>query len=430
MTLESIRAQARRYARMEDTSLLTDAQLNDKVQEAATTFANDVSGFALTKNPAISAKFNTETFYAVRVTIVGGAAAMAATDVLITGTARSQTTGTIVAADFQTTLQAAVGSLITVSYDDFAFTIDTLDATSITYGSPSDVNYADARELLGITGSPGLSDFSHTGGFPEDCTLRYTLPTDMISIQRVEWDGLELVPLPREHAQSPESFGTPYWYHIRERDLYFIPVPSRQEMCEVWYTGVPADIIFAGYQELGLSGASDESSSGLSAVEYTIGISINGATSADITFTVASDDTWSAVLILMNAQTTGATWSIVEGDIRLTSDAVAGVSTIAIVAGGGTDALAAITGFTAVDTAVAGDTTPPSEIPANYHKALPFLIAYLILLEQMDDKLAGLRRAEYTKTMRLFRLSRLTRNTETDRNDGLRNRLGYKVTMP
>ena len=428
MTLEMIRAQARRYSRMEDTSLLTDAQLNERLQEAVTTFANDVSGFALTKNPAISAKFNTETFYAIRVTIVGGANALLATDVLITSTARSQTTGTIVAADFQTTLRAAVGSSLTVTWDDFKFTVDTLDATSITYASPSDVNYADARELLGITGSPGLSDFSHDGAFPEDCTLRYTLPTDMISIQRVEWDGLELVPLPREHVQSPESFGTPYWYHIRDRDLYFIPVPSRQEMCEVWYRGFPADIIFAGYQEAGLSGISDESNTGLAAQGWKYKVAINGSDATEFDITTTSTDTYAALITLMNAQNTGATWTLVDGDLRLTSDAVTGVSSIAVTAGSSVDLLAGLS--ITMETAVTGDTTPPSEIPMNYHKALPFLVAYLLLLEQMDDKLAGLRRAEYVKTMRLFRLSRLTRDTETDRNDGLRNRLGYTVTMP
>ena len=428
MTLEEIRRQARRYSRMEDTSLLTDAELNAKVQEAVATFANDVSGFSLTVNPEISARFNTETFYAIRITIVGGANAMVATDVLITGTARSGTTGTVVAADFQTTLQAAVGSSITVVWDDFAFTVDTLDATSITYTSPTDVNYADARELLGITGSPGLTDFSHTGGFPEDCTLRYTLPADMISVQRVEWDGLELVPLPREHAQSPESFGTPYWFHIRGRDLYFIPVPDRQEICEVWYRGVPADIVFAGYQESGLSGISDESNTGIAAQGWKYKVAINGSDATEYDITTTSTDTYAALMVLLNAQNTGATWTLVDGDLRLTSDAVTGVSTIAVTAGSSVDLLAALS--ITMETAVTGDTTPPSEIPANYHKALPWLIAYLLLLEQMDDKLAGLRRAEYTKTMRLFRLSRLTRDTETDRNDGLRNRLGYTVTMP
>ena len=157
-------------------------------------------------------------------------------------------------------------------------------------------------------------------------------------------------------------------------------------------------------------------------------MAINGSDATEYDITTTSTDTYAALMVLLNAQNTGATWTLVDGDLRLTSDAVTGVSTIAVTAGSSVDLLAALS--ITMETAVTGDTTPPSEIPANYHKALPWLIAYLLLLEQMDDKLAGLRRAEYTKTMRLFRLSRLTRDTETDRNDGLRNRLGYTVTMP
>lgn len=430
MTLADVRTQARRYAGMDDTTLLTDARLNSLVQDAVTEFTNDVGGFSMDVHPAIAATFDTETFYAIRITVVGGAGEMSATDVLITGTARDDTTGTIVAADFQTTLQAATGESMTVVWADFAFTVDTLDATSITYGAPSDVNYADARTLLGLTGTPTLTDFSHEGNFPVDCTLRYTLPSDMIAVERVEWDGYELLPAAREYAQSPETTGNPFEYHIRGRTLHFIPAPSSQKMCEVWYRGAPADIVFSGYQELGLSSCSDESpATGITAQEYTIGVSINGATSADITFTVASDITWAAIIVLLNAQTTGATWSIVEGDIRLTSDAVDGVSSIAIVAGGATDFLDGVTAFSAVDTAVVGDTDPPDEIPANYHKALPFLTAAYLFLEQRDDKQAGLRMAVYRKTMLDFRLERHLRNTEINRYDGSHHGLRYTVTM-
>lgn len=431
MTLDAVRTQARRYAGMDDTGLLTDAQLNSLVQDAVTKFSNDVGGFSMDVNPAISATFDTETFYAIRVTIVGGANALAATDVLITATARDDTTGTIVASDFQTALQAAVGSSITVAWDDFAFTVDTLDATSITYETPSDENYADARELLGLTGTPTLTDFSHEGAFPSNCTLRYTLPTDMISVERVEWDGDELIPTSREHAQSPLSAGTPHWYNIRGRTLHFIPPPTRQEMCEVWYRGAPADIVFQGYQELGISGESDESATGLSgSTSYTYKLAINASAVAEYTVAVAADTTWSAVITLMNAQNTGATWSIVGGDIRCTSDAVSGVSSIGITDGTtGNPMLAAVTGFTAVDTAVAGDTDVPSEIPANYQDALGFFAAYLALLEQRDDKLGGLRRAEYRQIMLAFRLERHMQNTEIDRRVGSIGRLGYTVTI-
>jgi len=431
MTLDAVRTQARRYAGMDDTSLLTDARLNSLLQDAVTEFANDVGGFSMDVHPAIAATFDTETFYAIRITVVGGTGAMVATDVLITSTARDDTTGTIVAADFQTTLQAAVGTSMTVVWDDFAFTVDTLDATSITYGAPSDENYADARTLLGLTGTPTLTDYSHEGTFPTDCTLRYTLPTDMIAVQRVEWDGNELVALSQEHAQSPEATGTPFWYYIRGRTLYFVPAPSRQEMSEVWYRGVPADIVFSGYQECGLTGKSGVFLTGLSATtKYYFKAAVDGAAVVEYDITTAADLTFAAVIILLNAALTTVTFSLVDGDLRCTSNAITGISSIALTVGStGTDLLDTLTGWTAQETAVLGDTDVPEEIPANYHKALPFLTSYLALLEQRDDKLGGLRRAEYMKSMRAFRLERHLRNTEIDRHDGTTHGLRYTVTI-
>jgi hypothetical protein len=431
MTLDAVRTQARRYAGMDDTTLLTNAQLNTLIGDAVTKFSNDVGGFAMDVLPEIAATFDTGTNYAIRVTIVGGANAMVATDVLITGTARDDTTGTIVASDFETTLQAAVGSSITVAWAAFAFTVDTLDATSITYEAPTTVTYVDARELLGLTGTPTLTDFSHTGAFPQDCTVRYTLPTDLIAVERVEWDSNELVAVPRAHAQSPESSGTPHWYNIRGRTLHFIPSPSTQKLCEVWYRGVPADIVFSGYQEVGLSGKADNTLSGLSATtQYYYKIAINGAAVTEYDITTATDVTLSAVIALMNTENSGATWSIVGGDLRCTSDGMTGISSIALSAGTtGTNLFATLTGWSAFDTAVAGDTDAPDEIPANYHEALAFFASYLALLEQRDDKLAGLRRAEYRQVMLSFRLERHLRDTEINRRDGSIRGLRYTVTI-
>ena len=384
MTIAAARTQARRYSRVSSTQA-TDAQVNLLIQDAIDEFANDVDGFPTEEYLSIAARFDTKTNYAVRITVVGGNGEMSATDVLITGTARDDTTGTIVAADFQTTLQAATGESMTVAWADFAFTIDTLDATSIAFAAPTTVTYVDARELLGLPAAPTLSDYSFTGSFPEDCTMEATIPSDAFQIERVEWDQKTLEELPPRHFMSPESSGDPAYYRVRGREIRLSPSPTTQGLFHIEYRGAPAELAFSGYQELGLSDCSDESpATGITAQEYTIGVSINGATSADITFTVASDITWAAIIILMNAQTTGATWSIVGGDIRLTSDAVDGVSTIAIVAGGATDFLDGVTAFSAVDTAVAGDTDLPSEIPSTFHQFVPRLVASKLMAETQE----------------------------------------------
>ncbi len=98
----------------------------------------------------------------------------------------------------------------------------------------------------------------------------------------------------------------------------------------------------------------------------------------------------------MNAQNTGATFSIVGGDLRCTSDAIDGVSTIALAAGtSGADLFATLTGFSAFDTAVAGDTDVPSEIPELYHEGVVYMLAYLLSKQMWDEKAAAASWREY-----------------------------------
>jgi hypothetical protein len=382
------------------------------MQDAIDEFAIDVDGFPKEERLNIAAKFDTETNYAIRITIAGGSNPMVATDVAITGTAREGTTGTIVAADFQTTLQAATGGSETVTWSNFYFTVDTLDATSITYGAPSDVTKVDARALLGLNGTPTLSDFSHDGNFPQDCTMEATIPSDAITINRVEWDKNKIYELPQEYFVSPEAAGDPQFYAIRGRNIQLLPSPLRQELFVAQYKGLPAATIFAGYQECGLSGISDESATGLSAVAYYYKIAINDSAITEYTITVGADKTYSAVITLMNAQNTGATFSIVAGDLRCTSDAVSGVSSISLSAGTtGTDLFATLTGWTAFDTAVDSDTNLPTDIPAQYHQYVPRLVASKLLDETHEYKDSQYQYAKYARGMHKYKSNYANKNT-------------------
>lgn len=322
MTIEECRTLARRFSRVDSTGA-NDSRLNELIQEAVYEFSNDVGGFAKDDYPDISAKFDTRTHFAIRVTITGGTNAMSATDVSITGTERNGTTGTIVAADFQITLRAAIGAgaNATVTWSNFAFTVDTIDGTAITFAEPTTDTYADARDLLGLTGTTTEAAADHTGEFPEDCTVEYSLPSGFMQAERVEWNGNELIAAPAETAQSPEYHGTPAYYHIRESTLYLIPAPDQQGICHIWYRGAPTDIDF--------------------------------------------------------------------------------------------------------DT----DASLPTDIPSAYQRAIPFLVAYYLLLEQFDDEVAPQRYGQYVKIMRQFRLSRLARNTVPDRNDYRRWGTRYTVSM-
>ena len=245
MTIADARKQARRYSRTSSTQA-TDSEVDNLIQDAIDEMANDVGGFPVEAYLSIAAKFTTKTNFAIRVTITGGTNALAATDVVVTGTARTETTGTIAAADFQTTLRTAIGggANATVTWTDFYFTVDTIDGTAITFEAPTTTTYADARDLFGLTGTTTEANADHTGSFPQDCTMEASLPSDAITVERMEWDYDPIKELPREYALSPESKGTPRNYVIRGRDIRLVPSPTTQGIWYVEYRGTPTAVDF------------------------------------------------------------------------------------------------------------------------------------------------------------------------------------------
>lgn len=415
-TVTNVREQARRYSRVTSTQA-DDEQVDLLLACSINEFAMDVGGVPVEDNIAIAAKFTTETNMAVRITVVGGTGEMAATDVLITGTARNETTGTQVATDFQTNLQAAVGTSMTVTWSNFYFTIDTLDATSITFEAPTTTTYVDARDLLGLPTSPTLTDYSFDGNFPTDCTMEATLPTDIIQIERVEWDNNLLRPLPRNYFVSPESSGTPCYYNVRGDNIRLYPTPTTDKLLHIEYRGLPSESqeVFQGYQELGLSNITGATATGLSAATtYYYKIQIDGEAQTEYSITTGANTNWGAVATLMNAENTGATWTAVAGDVRCTSDTVTDGSAIALAAGTtGTDLFATLTGFTAFDTAVPRSINLPSSIPVAYHNAIAYLTASKLKLELNEWKEANQLYAHYKQLVNKYKMNRYNQDTET-----------------
>ena len=77
---------------------------------------------------------------------------------------------------------------------------------------------------------------------------------------------------------------------------------------------------------------------------------------------IPADVSWTQILILLEVATTSAaTWTLNGGDIRCTSDDIGSWSAIDITSGDSSDMLAAIAGFSALDTAVAGTSSYSSE---------------------------------------------------------------------
>jgi hypothetical protein len=198
----------------------------------------------------VTPSFDTRTTWAVRVTIVGGTNAMTATDVAVTGTDQDDTTGTQVASDFETTLQAAIGAgaSATVSWSTttWKFTIDAADSTSITIESPSGATYVDATEsLFGKTGTE--TGTTWTSNFPQDCTVLADLPSDFYQMEHAEWDGYPLYRAPFELFMSPETQTTRVQYYaVRGKKLYLAPAPTERKMLKVRYRYLPASVTLTG----------------------------------------------------------------------------------------------------------------------------------------------------------------------------------------
>jgi len=108
-----------------------------------------------------------------------------------------------------------------------------------------------------------------------------------------------------------------------------------------------------GYQECGLSGKAAATETGLSAGAHYLFVAINGGTSTEYSITAAGDTTFGGIITLLNAAISGVTFALVNGDLRCTSDSTAAGSAVAMAAGTtGTDFLATLTGFSALETAV------------------------------------------------------------------------------
>lgn len=112
-----------------------------------------------------------------------------------------------------------------------------------------------------------------------------------------------------------------------------------------------------GHQECGLTGKVGGTATGLSTTTtYYFKIAEDDEHLTEYNIETAGDVTFAAIIVLLNIATTGiATWSLVSGDLRCTSDTYGSISTVRMTAGtSGTDLFAALTNFTAFDKPVSG----------------------------------------------------------------------------
>lgn len=165
-----------------------------------------------------------------------------------------------------------------------------------------------------------------------------------------------------QNIQMVHGDTTPFYVTVLDRDgTLFNPTGS-----SFWFTVktmptvVDASAVFQltsqGYQECGLTGKTSTSATGLSNTStYYFKVTKDGGAQTEKSITTAADTTYGAVIILMNAQMTGAlagcVWSVTSaGDLRCTSPTFGASSSIALAAGStGTNLFATLTGFVAFE---------------------------------------------------------------------------------
>lgn len=156
-----------------------------------------------------------------------------------------------------------------------------------------------------------------------------------------------------------------------------IDVGEDTEIGDTWKTNLPLgksasltisryriDTLFdqgeGGYQECGMTDRYDALATGLAGTnDYDFKINVDGGGEVTETISTVADMTYAAVIALINAELTNSYCHIVNGDLRFTSKAVTGTSTIALAIGTvNNDLFDALDTWIAFDTAVVGSTEP------------------------------------------------------------------------
>lgn len=225
-----------------DSNGVSDANAALLIDEGYAQVAKDYGGIPKRAHIQMGAKFYIGTDFYFRMTIAGTGDTLAATDIQVSATELTESTGAAVATLLQAAIRVATGGTGTTvawSAATMKFTITTLLATAQTIGAPEDsVAYTDATGIL-FGSYESVQDLTWVGGVPEDITLEADLPSDFAFVSKVAWGGTELLPAPRDYFVKPNASGTPCYYDIRNDHIYLYPYPVQQEDFYIEYGGVP-----------------------------------------------------------------------------------------------------------------------------------------------------------------------------------------------
>lgn len=414
MTLQQVIDKARRIARVDDTGKL-DSEVMDCVNESMKVFVRRVHDVVKGVYLDVTPSFNTSEFMAVCVTIVGGANEIPKTDITAE-VARNDATGAALAGYLQTRVNAAIvaaggAGTVTIAWDadEWIFIATVPGATTVTIEPPMGKNYHDASCIVGMSGTQSGTTF--TGSVPHNITTCCTLPTDFLALMGPpEWCDEQLQEAPFEHFIASHEMGTPSHYFILNGKIRLYPAPDKQGAFRLIYRYWPTEFTnVSGYQECGIDVDYTDTLTATAGL-HSVGVSVDGATSVNVEITLPTDPQWNAVLKLLNAATTGATWSLEDGDLRCTSDTEAVDSSIGLSAGSsGTNFLTTISAT--LGTAVAPQYTTDVPIDDNYCMAIVYHVASQLLEESFEQDRAMHCLGQFQMICQDYQTTRMNENT-------------------
>lgn len=252
MTLEDMVTQARKFSRTTESSHSTDVVIG-LINEAQKQFCMEGAGMWTENYLTLSPMFDVKSNFYFKVTL---ATASASFPINASASSFLDITGASVAAFMASSLQGTwAAASATWSSASWVFTLTVPGEASIQIGSPAGITYIDSTEMF-FGGGNRQADSAWVSSFPEDCTVRASLPAGYYAMEHVEWDKTPLTPAPFDIFMSPEWAGDPEWYAIKNKNIWLYPVPDEQKLLHIYYRSLPTDFGVASVTGSGSMSAS------------------------------------------------------------------------------------------------------------------------------------------------------------------------------
>jgi len=247
MTLAQATTKVRELSRTNTTGA-SDTAIMQLINEGQREFAKDVWGMMKEEYLSITPLFDIQTDFAFSLALNGGTA----TDVCITATDYTNCTAGTVATQLVTALTAQAATC-TISWASatWYFTITfAATVTTAVFSAPTSPAYIDALPLI-MGEEASYTAPTCTGSFPEDCAVEASLPTDLLYVYQVEWDGNPLSAAPPDMFWSPNYEGTPVHYMVYDKKIRLFPSPTEQKKLHLIYKYYATDWVDAATQTAG-----------------------------------------------------------------------------------------------------------------------------------------------------------------------------------